>query len=1019
MNFINVKMFGNFEVTINHKKILFPYNKAQALFCYLLINKECTREKLAGLLWPDEEESIAKKNLRNAIYKIKKTLNLEVLISPRKSTVMINPDISIKSDVTDFLKNKNEINLYKDPFLTGFYVKNAENFQNWLTQYRDYLQQIYIHRLKVKISLENKNRNYDKMEDYCRLLIKVDEFDEESYRKLMCSLINNNKPNKAIETYHKLSEILNKELNVEPSKETKKLFNEILNKMGTGYVNNSSRTQKFFFGRYNELKSLRINYFKFINNIQSKSVLILGEAGIGKTKLKEKFLENVSENNVYIFETCCYQFEKEYILKPWNPIMSDLVEIIKLDKVNLPQGCENIIGSFFPQFDKNYSMDLKLIESNNNLKYEVIINAIENVFKKLGAMKKILLVFEDIQWIDSMSLSLLGSIILSENKNIILLATCRKERNEELDKFVTSMKMHNKLNIIELYRLDYRETEGFIKQALPNYNLSKKMIKKIYSETEGNLFFLTEYMNIIKSNGNINIMSSKMQDILKSRYFDISENGRKILNICSMFFDETPLYILVRLMHKDELEIMDMLEELEAKFILTEILSEDNISLKFTHQKMGEFIYSNQSLARRKILHNKIGNIFEENLSRNKEDLNTYYKLIYHFSHASNYIKELKYSMKSLNVYLSFSHELFPVLYYSNTKYSNLYFSDEKALNSLSKIEKLLNKIENQAYSKEITFLEVTFLHMKGRYLIRIGKYKEGTSIIKVMIDKAVKIKNTSYALEGYKQMIYYCIQAYNVKDMITYVNLALNIVVFEGHEDEKAVLFRLKALYNNMCGNYVEAEKLLNKSINILERNTTISDKYALNIAAAYNYIGEIRRYSMKFSQAIEYYNKAIKICERKKVVSTSAIFNINAGEAAFDMGDYALAKKYFSSSLKIYNHFDLVWGRSVAEAFMSLLKIDENEFDTALSYLKAAHTHSEMLKSPHEIGLVYSIKAAIRAKMLKDENLNCIFQKYLCEDINYYCDIGINYLKKSLDDYEINVLLKLKYKVQNRDIK
>lgn len=461
-------MFGNFEVTINHKKILFPYNKAQALFCYLLINKECTREKLAGLLWPDEEESIAKKNLRNAIYKIKKTLNLEVLISPRKSTVMINPDISIKSDVTDFLKNKNEINLYKDPFLTGFYVKNAENFQNWLTQYRDYLQQIYIHRLKVKISLENKNRNYDKMEDYCRLLIKVDEFDEESYRKLMCSLINNNKPNKAIETYHKLSEILNKELNVEPSKETKKLFNEILNKMGTGYVNNSSRTQKFFFGRYNELKSLRINYFKFINNIQSKSVLILGEAGIGKTKLKEKFLENVSENNVYIFETCCYQFEKEYILKPWNPIMSDLVEIIKLDKVNLPQGCENIIGSFFPQFDKNYSMDLKLIENNNNLKYEIIINAIENVFKKLGAMKKILLVFEDIQWIDSMSLSLLGSIILSENKNIILLATCRKEGNEELDKFVTSMKMHNKLNIIELYRLDYRETEGFIKQALPN-----------------------------------------------------------------------------------------------------------------------------------------------------------------------------------------------------------------------------------------------------------------------------------------------------------------------------------------------------------------------------------------------------------------------------------------------------------------------------------------------------------------------------------------------------------------------
>ncbi|MEY8000030.1 BTAD domain-containing putative transcriptional regulator [Clostridium sp. Mt-5] len=1013
MNFIDVKMFGNFEAAMDDKKVLFPYNKAQALFCYLLINKECTREKLAGLLWPEEEESTAKKNLRNAIYKIKKTFNLEVLISPRKSTVMINPDINIQSDVITFLKTENEIDLYKGAFLTGFYVKNAENFQDWLIQFRDHLQQIYINRLKEKISIENKNKNYAKIETYSRMLIKIDEFDEGAHRELMHSLINNNKLNKAIEVYHKLSEILNKELNVEPSKETKELFNEILNKMS--HINSNLKPQKFFFGRYKELKSLKDSYLKFMNNVYTNSILILGEAGIGKTKLKEKFLENISESNVYIFETCCYQFEKEYILKPWNNIISKLSEIIEAEKIPLPQACESIIGSFFPQFDKTYSANLKLIENNNNLKYEVIINAIGDVFKKVGFNQKILLIFEDIQWIDSMSLSLLSSILLGENKNIILIATCRKEHNEELDKFITSMKMYNKLNIIELYRFDYKETESFIKESLPNYNLGKKMINKIYSETEGNLFFLTEYMNIIKSNGNINLMSSKMQDILKSRYLDISEEGRKILNICSMFFDEAPLYILVKIMHKDELEIMDMLEELENKFILTEALNEGTINLKFTHQKLREFIYSNQSLARKKILHNKIGDLFEENLNKNKDDLNTYYKLIYHFSNASNYVKELKYSMKSLNVYLSFNHELFPVLYYDNTQYSNLYFSDEKALNSLGKIEKLLNKIKDQGKFKKITTLEIIFLHMKGRYLIRIGKYEEGTSIIKYMIDKAIDINNINYALEGYKQMIYYCIQTYNVGDMIAYVNLGLSIAISEDYEDEKAILFRLKALYNNMCGNYREAEGLLNKSINILERNDIISDKYALNIAAAYNYIGEIRRYSMKFSQAIEYYDKAIKICQEKKIVSTIAIFSINAGEAAFDMGNYTLAKEYFSSSLKIYNHFDLVWGRSVAEAFMSLLKINEGEFNAALSYLKAAHIHSEMLKSPHEIGLVYSIKAAISTKMKENEKLNHVFKKYLHESVNHYCNSGIKYLKKSLDTYEIDILVKLNQKIQH----
>ncbi|QXE17473.1 BTAD domain-containing putative transcriptional regulator [Clostridium sp. 001] len=1010
MNIIYVKMFGNFNVTIDNEKILFPYNKVQALFCYLIINKECTREKLAGLLWPEEEENIAKKNLRNAIYKIKKAFNLEVLISPRKSTVMINPNIEIKTDIDNFLSNKDDLNTYKGHFLTGFYVKNAETFQTWVIETREHFQQIYTNRLKENISIEKENKNYNKVENYCKMLIKMDEFDEESYRELMKSLKNNNKCNKAVEVYHKLSEILNKELDVEPQPATKKLFNEILNEISL--TNCSLKSKEFFFGRYEELKCLEAAYLKFKNEIQAKSILILGEAGIGKTKLKEKFLEGISQNDIFILETFCYPLEKDYILKPWNNIILKLSKIIRTTNISIPLSCENIIASFFPEFSKNYSGNLKLIESNN-LKYEIIGNALGDILRIVSSHKKIMLVFEDIQWLDSMSLSLLNSILLSESKNIILICTCRNEYNEDLDKFMTSMNRYNKLNTLKLERLSHIETEDFIKKALPNYNLSKKMANKIYSETEGNLFFLTEYMNIIKSNGNINLMSSKMQDILRSRYLDVSEEGRKILNICSMFFDEVPLNILASIIGKDELEIIDVVEELENKFILKEVLNDNNISLKFTHQKFREFIYSNQSMARKKILHNKIGEFLEKNLLKDKNDLNTYYKLIYHFSNSNNRIKELTYRMKNLNIYLSFSHELFPVLHYGENKYNNLYFSDEKTLKSLEKVEKLLNKVENQSRSKETVDLEITFLLMKGRYLIKIGDYENGTSIIKNMIDKALNIDALSYAIEGYKQMIYYCIQTYNVENMIMYINLALSIAKEQNYEDEKAIILKLKALYNNMCGNYKEAEKLLNEAIHIFTRDAITSDKYVLNIAACYNYIGEIRRHSLEFSKAICYYDKAIKMCEGKGVMSSTAIFSINAGETAFDMGNYAAANEYFKRSLNIYKHFDLAWGRSIAEAFMALLKINKKDYTKALSYLKDAHTHSQMLKSPHEIGLVYRVKAKISTQLKENKKLNSIFREYLPKDAKNYCDMGITYLKKSLDNYEIDVLMKLKEKI------
>ena len=403
----------------------------------------------------------------------------------------------------------------------------------------------------------------------------------------------------------------------------------------------------------------------------------------------------------------------------------------------------------------------------------------------------------------------------------------------------------------------------------------------------------------------------------------------------------------------------------------------------------------------------------EENLLKDKNDLNTYYKLIYHFSNSNNRIKELTYRMKNLNIYLSFSHELFPVLHYGENKYNNLYFSDEKALKSLEKVEKLLNKVENQSRSKETVDLEITFLLMKGRYLIKIGDYENGTSIIKNMIDKALNIDALSYAIEGYKQMIYYCIQTYDVENMIMYINLALSIAKEQNYEDEKAIILKLKALYNNMCGNYKEAEKLLNEAIHIFTRDAITSDKYVLNIAACYNYIGEIRRHSLEFSKAISYYDKAIKICEDKGVMSSTAIFSINAGETAFDMGNYTAANEYFKRSLNIYKHFDLVWGRSIAEAFMALLKINEKDYTKALSYLKEAHTHSEMLKSPHEIGLVYRVKAEISIQLKGNKELNSIFKEYLPKGAKNYCDMGIAYLKKSLDNYEIDVLMKLKEKI------
>lgn len=1012
MSEIRARLFGTPVVTKDGKEVIFPYNKVKALFYYISVNKKATRDELAALLWTDEKDSVAKKNLRNALYKIKKSFDEEVIISPKKSIVMLNPEFNIDVDIDVFLNDEEDfIDVYRGEFLQGFFVKNAEQFDEWLFKEKERFKILYVSKLYEKIELDLQQNNSSNIEKYTKKLINIDEFDERAYKILMEHYKENGNYRKVIECYNRLTQLLDNELGITPDKNIKKVFDDVIEKMNNaGQV--KGKNNSFFYGRTKELSIIENNYNNFINGKGEKSIVLVGEAGVGKTRLKDKFMENINKQDVYVFSTNCYQVEKEYLLKPWSILISKISDIIVNDKIDIPYIWENVINSIFPEFtNRNYNT-IKLLENIDTVKYQVMADALTDILKVLTEKKKVIFVFEDIQWMDSMSLSLLSSVILHENDNIMFIATYRNEYDKDIDRFLTIMNKYNKIMRINLSRFTTDDVEGFVEKALPKHNINKDMLKKIYTETEGNAFFLTEYLNIIKSNGDINIMSVKMQDILKSRFLSVSDEGKKILNIVSLFFDEASLDIIEKLTKKDELEIVDIMEELENKFIIEEVDTSNLVGYKFTHQKLREFVYMKQSDGRRRILHNKIGEILEKTLKHNKTDINTYHKLIYHYSSAQNKIKTLYYKIKSLNYYLNFSHELFPIIANTDEEaYKYAYFTKQQTVKCLKGIEVLLKEICKKDYdNEEVIRLEIAFLHMKGRYLIREGDYEQGTGLILDMIEKSILIEDRDYSLEGYKQMIYFCIQTNNKEVMIKYIELALDLAVESNYHKEIGILLRFKGLYKMMKGQYTEAEKLLNESINIFNVTKQVANKYSLNIAAAYNYIGEIRKYNMKFDEALEYYDKAIAICENKNALTSIAIFEINAGEAAFDMGNYSKAKEYFSRAYDLYTQLDMLWRRSTVEAFMSLLLCKEGEYNEALQYLKDADIHSKKIKNPHEVGIVYRVKAEIRSNMNQNSKIEKAFTKYLSENVEHYCSEGIRFLKSVMDSYEINLINKLK---------
>ena len=177
------QMFGIPSIKKDGMEAAFPYKKVKAIFYYLLINNHCTRDELANIFWDELPDSVAKKNLRNALYQIKNILGDDILLSSEKSLVVLNTQIITYAKLDDLSDPETFIENYKGEFLQGFIVKDALIFEQWCMQQRKHYKDEYIKKIYICINEEKIKSiiNWDTIINYARTLIVLDEFDENAY----------------------------------------------------------------------------------------------------------------------------------------------------------------------------------------------------------------------------------------------------------------------------------------------------------------------------------------------------------------------------------------------------------------------------------------------------------------------------------------------------------------------------------------------------------------------------------------------------------------------------------------------------------------------------------------------------------------------------------------------------------------------------------------------------------------------------------------------------------------------
>ena len=979
MKQLSVTMFGRPSIYRQGKRVVFPFCKMEAMLYYLLVRGKATREELAGLLWSDMDEGTAKKNLRNTLYVMKKLLGDELIVTTGRSLLEINLDVVETVDVHQFHEDHENgagfLATYKGVFLEGFSCREAALFEDWVAGQQEGYRESFVSKVtKHIVELMNKKQYHDAKYSL-QQLIKADEYNESAYRALMRIYEREGAYNKVMQTYAVLEKRLASELSIVPSEKTREIYERIQSKSVKTPVIDTSTEDEIFFGREQELNRLSRCWERFQSRVSSKQLIMLhGEQGVGKSALLQRFIKAVLPQTEGVLKTQCYEPEVNYPFKAWSSVFSQVLKFLAQDGVAIPVVWRQIIAYIFPNaIQSDGWQGVNTYHDGDFIQPGVIEEVLGGLLAKLGKMHPIILMIDDVQWMDVQGLAALKSFFRNLESPIFCVITCRSEHMERLESLSANVGDKAVITPLEVQAFGREEVIRFSSMVLPPDKIKPEIQEKLYEYTDGNALFLTECIQLIQLGQDVASLSPKLQSVLHARMIQLSPNGLKVLEVVSSFIREATYDTLVHVCGLNELELVEATDEILQRKLLVEVHSSDrsNLSYQFTHIMIRDYIYSRMSSMRQTIIHQRIAAYLEQKMASDGKARNLYSEVLHHYAKARQKLKVLEYTTKLAERFSSPHYEMYPLVI-DETQPGGSRITDRLQItNYLQEISRLLASLLPEMTDEEpVSRYKAAYLEMLGRYRIWKGEHLSGLKVIHELLRLAATNGYDDYIIKGYQQVAYCGIETGRPKVVEAFAGKLLRKASELNLKEKMATALRLRGYARAMQQDYTLAEQDYRQSISLFRRLSN-QGKYANSLGAAYSYIGDVRREKGDFSEALQYYEKAIALHDDHNISEALSIIYIHAGIMAFELEDYEKVDRYFGEALRVSEQFGGQMGywcsrsHAILHLIAALVALRRGNLATGLAELKLGEAFLRDRSDDVVKGFILRVKTEIAGVM------------------------------------------------------
>ena len=599
---VQIRLLGEIEVRRGGIAEVLPRSKkTRALLAYLAATeKSHPRDRLGSLLWGETDDP--RGALRWSLSKLRQVVDDEISrVEATRERVELNVD-SISVDVLDLVAaTRRQLDTLdtgaleelaasvRGEFLLGLDLPDLFEFQAWCVAMRDVAREAHCQVLRELV--QRKRDVPAEALPFARQWVEADPFGIDARVEFLALLVAGGKLEEARQQYE-IARRAFTEVDVDGVTELDTAWRRISNRpaghdraappeqVDVPVARSTLPTDRPFVGRRSLLDQLAEAILGRGKRGDLRVALVTGDPGAGKSRFAEELVGTARASRINVMIGRAYEAESSRPFGPW-----------------------------VDAFGTDVSLLLPAAGDNRTPTREGLFAAIAAVSGgQTGPEEPALLVLDDVQWLDRDSSELLHYMARTNREQpltVLLLARRGElEDNEYLMTVLRSLRREEQLDEHALAPL----TRDDIRQMFPS--LEPADTDRIYEASGGNPLFAQELARA-GTGGDSSYPGSLVQAI-RERMDRLPVDAEEVLRWAAVLGRATTVTRLEALSSLPAEQLVDALERLEQHALLAPVEAGPSGAYRFTHDVVREAVYSELSEPRRRLMHRRVAQAFDE-----------------------------------------------------------------------------------------------------------------------------------------------------------------------------------------------------------------------------------------------------------------------------------------------------------------------------------------------------------------------------------------------------------------------